>query len=303
MSTRVSTLSLHQNSLRDMQNLQSELAKVQRQISSGKTADTFVELNINGKVERVINMEERLQRLNDYINTNLTTTNRLRATDLAVDKILETVSQLKDQITQKRSGAQLSVPLTDLARTGLANIMDNLNGRYEGRYIFAGSQTDNQPVSDIIHTTNIVNGEATGNYYQGDEVSLKSRASDSLEIAYGIKANDPAFRTVIATFHKAIEGDASLDDEDLKEAIDMASDSITELVQLRASINNNLSAINRTNNAHESLKLYFNEVIGEETATNIPEATIKIATNQLTLQAIYQTLARINRLTLTDYLR
>ncbi|MFN7095448.1 MAG: hypothetical protein ACK4M7_08795 [Burkholderiales bacterium] len=303
MDTRISTLSLHQNSVRDMSSVMADLARTQRQISSGKMAETFAELNSNGKVERILNLEERLQRIDDYVISNHLISNRIKATDLAVERILEASSQLRDNITLKRSGAITALPLTQISQTGLTTVMDNLNMRFEGRYIFAGSQTDNIPVSDIIYTSNIVNTEPTANYYQGDNVTLTSRASENLEIPYGVRANEEAFQKLIAAYHIAIQADKTNDDEKLTEALDLTTTALNDLIQLRSKINNNMAAIDEANESHETLKIYLNEVISNETATNIPEATIKISTNQLTLQAIYQTLARINKLTLSDYLR
>jgi flagellar hook-associated protein 3 FlgL len=300
---RVSTKSFSAISIEYMTTNISDLAKVQKQISSGQAADRFEELSENGQIERVLNLNDRLKKIEGYVTNNKTVIGRINATDSAVEKIVQSMSQLRDTLTLKRSSAGKSLPIGEIARATIANVVDSLNLRYEGRYLFSGSRTNIPAVNDdILGHSNIINDQISANYYQGDEFVMSIQASDTLSLDYGVKANETAFQNVFAALHQSIETDGTLDDTIIAKAIDFTNNSIEQLTQIRARLNNNNVILNATNDSHDDLKIYFSEVVGDITATDIPEATIRAASHQTTLQAIFQTYARISRLTIADYL-
>ncbi len=75
-----------------------------------------------------------------------------------------------------------------------------LNTSSYGRYLFSGSRTTIQPVIDIVNNTNVVDGNVTANYYQGDDFD-SAIYIDANTFPYGVRANDDGFQKLIAGLH------------------------------------------------------------------------------------------------------
>lgn len=303
MAARVSTLSVTQSNLRDILSVQSNLATIQKQISSGKTSQSFEQLSEDGKIERIIGLETKLQKVENYLTGNTSTFDRMQAMNLSIEKIQGAASRLRDTIVSRRSSNGDAVPLDLVSKAELNVVKDNLNVNFAGRYLFAGSQTRNAPVGDIVKDTNYLNGAPTSNYYSGDNVVLTVRANDTLELSYGVTANESGFEKLIAAMHVAIDGHANDDDAKLQNALRLVGESLDEMSDTRARLNNNMNSLTQANENHEDFKLYLNDVVGQVTETDIAEAAIKASTNETILQATFQTFARLSRLTLSEYLR
>lgn len=304
--TRLSTLGLHQGSVNDMTRLQSELGTIQQQIASGKTATNFKELSAKGQTERVLGFQNQLQRANDYIRNNTIITNRLQTYNSSISNIIDVAEQFRNLLVQRRTPTTSdALPFEALAKSFLATIQSNLNVEIEGRYIFSGSKTDTRPIDDIsIPNYGTVNGERTFNttYYKGDSIVLQTRASDALNMNYGITANDETFKNFIGAIHLALEGDVLKDDGLLTKASDMVSAAITELSKLQANISNNITILDQTNTEHIDFKNFLSQSLSDVTETDVGEASIRLSSVQTTLQASFLAYSKISSLRLSDYL-
>lgn len=77
MAERITTLLSHQRTINDFQRVQADLAKLQKQITSGSLAESFDELkdNLNRSVslETLINQSDTYSRQNGFVITRLRT--------------------------------------------------------------------------------------------------------------------------------------------------------------------------------------------------------------------------------------
>lgn len=306
--TRLSTAGLQQASLGDMTRLQSEMGEVQQQISSGKSVSSFQELSAQGQTERVLGFENQVQKANDYIRNNTIITNRAQAYNSSVSNVIDIAEQLRNLLLQRRTPTTANaLPFTQMTDSYLSTIKSSLNVEVEGRFLFAGSKTDTQPV-DNIETSNITINPATGErtfnstYYKGDSVKLKTQASDALNIEYGITADDPTFKNLIGAIHLAVEGHNANDDALLAQAVDLASQTITDLSSMQAKVNNNITILDTTNIEHADFKIFLDKSINDVTETDVGEATIRLSSIQTTLQAAFIAYSRISSLKLSDFL-
>ena len=135
MVERVSTFAQHNNSVNEFSRLQSELATLQRQISSGRKAATFTEASEN--LTTVINLENDISKSEKFIKSNQTIISRLNVVDLTITQLQEVASDLKSNlIVANGSGGAFDVGA--FAVNGLEQIRDNLNVKSNGRSLFAG---------------------------------------------------------------------------------------------------------------------------------------------------------------------
>lgn len=307
--TRVSTIGLQQASLGDMTRLQSELGNLQQQISGGRNARSFQELSARGQTERILSFENQSQRADSYIRNNIIINNRTESYNSATSNLIDVAEQLRNLLVQRRTPTSAdSLPFTELTDSYLATIKANLNTQIEGRYLFAGSKTDTRPVNNIEtanYTFDPVTGKRVFNnkYYEGDNVTLTTQASDTLTLDYGVTASDPAFQELIGAIHLALEGHNKNDDSILSEAVELVTKTISDLTTVQAKLNNNITILNQTNIEHTDLKTFFDQSVNDVTETDVGAATIRLSSIQTTLQASFLAYSKITSLKLSDFLR
>ncbi len=300
--SRVSSLSIHNATMSDINRVMSNITDLHKKISSEKAVSSFIELSESGKIERTIDFEGKLRANSDYVLSNQTVLNRLNQTDIATSKIVSVADDFRKALTTKRSPSGDSMEFLQIADSSLKVIAENLNLNFEGRYLFAGSKTNFKPVDDIASMSNMIEGTATDNYYNGDNITISSKAGNNLNVQYGVKANEEGFQELIGAIHTAIQGHNDKNEALVAKAMDLASDAIGSLVQIRARITNNINLLDKTNETHKSMNIYLNEVLNADLKTDIPKATLELSSNEATLRATYMTFSRLSRLSLTQFL-
>jgi flagellar hook-associated protein 3 FlgL len=141
------------------------------------------------------------------------------------------------------------------------------------------------------------------------------RADDDLEVSYDVRADHPAFQQILSAldavanlpngdtsdpYERAIAAKAK---EMITDAIDsLAGGGFETLDQLRATVaraRNNLIA---TAERHENFSAYAEGVINELEGIDPTEVIVKLQSEQQALEASYASLARLQSLSLLDYL-
>jgi flagellin-like hook-associated protein FlgL len=152
-------------------------------------------------------------------------------------------------------------------------------------------------------------------YYQGDAVANVVRADDDLEVSYDVRADHPAFQQILSALDAVANlpnGDTSDPNERaiVAKAEEMITDAIDSLAgggfesldQLRATVaraRNNLIA---TAERHENFSAYAEGVINELEGIDPTEVIVKLQSEQQALEASYASLARLQSLSLLDFL-
>lgn len=304
MVDSVSNIIMQKNFLRNMNNSKNEISRLQQQIGSGRAVDTYLDLTDTGRVEGVINLESKVNDIETYIKNNNIVSGRVDASDLALKTIVDKLNEYRSVMVQRRSavGSQEEIRATvkQLGRTTLSIMRENLNTRYEGQFIFAGARIDQEPVDDIVNVSNYLNGEITSNYYRGDAVTRTSRASDSLIVDYGIKADEQGFQKAISAIHIIMDAES---DESVVLAFDMMNEAISEVINIRNKIQNSATQISLSSEIHESVLTYFTKTLSDLTATKIEEASVMLANDTTILMGAFQAFSIVSHLNLAEYLR
>ena len=314
MSDRISTVSIFNNTIKNFGTVQSEIADLTRQISSGREADSFKTLG--GKTRLVLGMESQLSSTEGYLNGNEVTLLRLNQMSASLSSLQDIATDLRNNLLTKRSAAGEELPLEEISRSQLGQVRDALNASVSGRYLFAGGRTDTPPVGDIDETTNLLTsagnllsstsedgGTVSSNYYSGDEASVTVRATDQLTIEYGITASAEPFQKLIGALNYAIRGEVQNDDDEYELAVDLVNEALDGIANLKNQVNSNIQIINGINELHHNFKTYLGQTLGEQTGVDVVEATTQLSLNQTLLQATFQNFARISSLKLSDFLR
>lgn len=302
MLSRTSGLAIQQNLIKNISESQVNLANAQDRVSSGNAVSSFAELSATGNTERVLVFNSQLDRIDGYLENNNRVISRLSAMDNALSQLQQLATDWRDSLTVRRSSSGESAQIDILGTAQIDIAIDNLNLKFEGRYLFAGSRTDTKPVDTSETGTNIVNDAPSANYYMGDSTTVAVRANDELTQPYGIKADEVGFQNLLASYNLGIEGDQENSDTKLSSAVDFINVAIEEISQLRAQIGNNMRILEDANTLHQETKLNLNSTVSGITETDIPTELITLSTEQAKLQASFQVFARLERLSLTNFL-
>lgn len=300
MADRISTFSTHNNTVTDILQAQSDLARLSRQISSGREANTFKELGSD--TTRVLDLESVVSASNSFIRSNDIIISRLQVMDLAVQQLEDVAAEAAQQIVIERSSSGANFDLGGFARSALQQIEQSLNTKQGGRSLFAGSKTNLDPVQNLELNSNIINGEVNDSYYQGDNLLFSVQASEQLQLEYGVKANEPAFQKLIGGLHLAIAAEQSGVDLDMQRAAELIEESVRELTEVRSRVNSDIITLRSANDRHEKLKLQLNETLNDITGVDVVEASIQVALNEAVLTATLQTFTRISNLSLSNFI-
>lgn len=297
---RVSTASLYQQNLSDIGSVQMDLARLNRQISSGYKADTWDQLN--GTVERVSGYQTKLDTIKNFTINNTTIKARLNTMDQSVTQLQDIAERFASLISQRRTAsAGTAMNFGVQAQSMLDQIAQDLNVQIAGRYLFSGANTTTKPITQPMPSLT-EDGVPDDNYYNGTSDILTARVSEAQEMAYGVTGDNPAFQNLIGAIKTAIAGDEQSNDALLSKSVDLINLAVKGLADVKTSIATNTTNLSNIEDQHATLKLYWEESLKDETSTDIAEASIKLAAHQTTLQATFQAFASLTKLKLTDYL-
>ncbi|MEZ5691685.1 MAG: hypothetical protein R3D71_08485 [Rickettsiales bacterium] len=299
---RISTLALHQSTLRDASKVQENLADLQQQLSSGLKSRDFAGLGGNNS-EQFLLLENKIARTDSYLDNNKIVEARVNTTANILGQVIDTAANLKSLISQRRNAASNSAAFPDTLRGAWQSLVSQLNTSLEGRFLFGGTRTDAQPVKSDFFPTIGENGEINEDYYNGSQEDVVLRADDNTDIVYNVRANDEAIQQIFAGIALAQRGHDDKSDEELAEAFDLVEKGLDGVIAVQSIVNQNKVAISDINIRHESFKLYFQGVKEEIGNADLVAISTQVAINQGILQASFQAFSRINSLKLSDFLR
>lgn len=154
----VSNVSL-QNTLRmTVAKAQGELLKLQEETVTGRHADVGVTLG--AKTARTLNLHRDLQRMESLKSTNALTTQRLAASQAALDQISEagnTAMGVLIALSGMTSGDQLALARDNMG-DALSVFTSAANTSFSGEYLFAGINSDVTPVADYLSASPVSAG-------------------------------------------------------------------------------------------------------------------------------------------------
>lgn len=300
--TRVSTYSLQQTTLANSLRVQNNIFDTQKQISSGEKSDTYA--GLSGQVELLASVTNRLNKSSQYIKNNQLTISRLDSTNQAISQLIDVASAAKNSILQRRNGvgiegAAYEQQVVAYFRTAASQ----LNTNVDGRYLFSGARTDSKPINEEEFPVPVELGVLDSGYYNGSTDDISVRIEDNYAIDYNVRADSPAVQRLMAAFALVKEGNIQNDDELLKDAYDMMQSATEGLIELQAQIGTTQGVINGANERHDTQSVYWKGLREDVVNADVVALSAKLAVDNVTLQASFQSFSKINSLRLVDFLR
>lgn len=154
MSTAsVSNLSIQTSMRLTIRQAQNELLKSQQEVSTGFYADVGAELG--SKTSTVVDLNRESLRLNSMISNNSIATQRLSASQEALKQIATAAEEMNNAlITISGSSNSDTIETTVMTvNNSLSTMTSMANQSANGEFLFAGINTDVQPIAEYTETS------------------------------------------------------------------------------------------------------------------------------------------------------
>lgn len=149
-----------QTSISLINKMQAQFGTLQTQLATGLKSSTLSGLGTDRYFD--LSIRARMSRLDGYSSSITTVQNRLDMFDQALSSLGDLETSARGAITPGNYGSSDTnfgtVP--NIAATNLDGEVNLLNSEIDGRYLFAGSQSDQPPVADSSAILNGANGKA-----------------------------------------------------------------------------------------------------------------------------------------------
>lgn len=320
-ASRVSTLAQQQlitsNALRTQRNVND----LQVQIASGKKTQSFSGIAENAG--RLVNLKSELSQAEQFIQNITITEKRLDLMAFAMDQIEGIARKARTDFATALNGSEADdIQLSLMAQASLDQIVEIFNTKDDSRFLFSGGAIETKPVnlSNAAYTAPVpgsppifVQTVETG-YYQGDAVVQSTRADDGFSVAYGINADESAFEKLIRTLDNV--SNVTFTDPITAQEKTFLTAAMTELTELldnngvdktlsdlRADIGLDRVILDNIRDKHNDFLQFSKDSIAEIENIDSAEVITSLNFEQIQLEASFTTIARIQTLSLSNFLR
>lgn len=284
--------------LRDISSNRNELAKIQNQVSSGvKVRNPSDEPTAFATSK---GLEEQIARNDEYQNAIESGLTQSRVAQDSLDAMSDQMVDLKRIVTQ---GAN-DTALQDSDREALAdevagireNLVDRLNTSTDGRYLFAGTQVDQQPFEL----------EGTDVTYNGNDSELTVPVNDGMEVKISMTGDEVTDVNGDNLFDMLGRIETALRDND-DAGVKAEMENVDNAVAHIASAGSNLgSRINQLEFSNEQFEVGNNNLKSEVSRlvdTDYAEALSELQKFQTAYQAALSANSELMQTNLLNFLR
>ncbi len=335
MAIRVGDKALYNRLQLQIQTSQYKVSNYQIQASTGRAAQNYSE--ISEKANYVVSLENSFIRNKRYQDNIKTVDTRINEYESSVSHMQDIAERLKVLLTNALNGNNAG--LIDLSTQSLSlmeELQSELNKQFNGQYIFSGTQTTTRPV-DIYRWGNpmpipvnlaapadytvpalpatptafptTAGANATHEYfgyYYGNTARPTVRADDNLTVTYGLTASDPIFAQMIYALRLSATigaAPAAEQRDRMQGAMTLLDTVIPGLADKRTDVGSQGRLLLETNKKHDDFLASIEGLIQDIQGADIPQTMAKLSAEQTQLEASFLTIARINNVSLVNYLR
>lgn len=152
---------------------QAALSQAQIEISTGNKADIGVALGARTGVS--LSLKSEVDRLNGYASSNSLATTRLGSTATALSAMLTGAQSIAASLVTASGTGGTPATLQASAKAALQALIGGLNTASGGQHVFAGINTDTQPIGD---------------YFSAQTSSAKAGVDDAFRQSFGFSQTD-----------------------------------------------------------------------------------------------------------------
>lgn len=302
MSMRVATFAMNRQMLAASLNTQAKMAKMQLQEASGLVSTDYGGLGSGAR--KLLNLEVTAERSKRYEAAATDAAGRIEESYGALNTMADLLTDVRVQLTAALGADSDSATGSDLvlyAASALAELTSLLNTRSGESYLFGGTPGTTAPVNldGIIVDIEV----ADASYYQGGSEKLSAQVAADRIVSYGINADAAAFEQALRALGALAASDGSLADVTPKAVLDLIVEAVDGVASLLAGVSLSAAAMERAVATQQDLQSFFANDISALRDVDVTTITAQLTAYETQLQASYAALAKIQSLSLLDYLR
>ena len=150
MTSYISTQSISSSMRQSILRMQSELAASQTEIATGNYAD--IGLTLGSRTGDSVSLQAENSLLQTITNTNQTVTSRLDTTQTILSGLRTSAQTLLNSLIEGTGSNTNASSIQASGQSDLQGLISGLNSTLSGDFIFAGTNTSKQPVTDYYAT-------------------------------------------------------------------------------------------------------------------------------------------------------
>ena len=323
---RITNSSMIRSHMYDTQNNLTNMSKINQQISTGKVINTVSDDPY--KAIRIMNMNNEIKYTEKY-NSNIDeTVGWMNTTDGALESTGNLLNEIKETILKVGNGTYSQNEMKSLnadINEKIKQLADTLNSTYGGKYLFAGTNVDDAPITVIENPDGTVKLEFSKDK-NGQTIpntdDLKADISSGINIDYNISVGeilnikDGNGNTVnlldeINNLSTLMNDIANGDEQtaakaketllnDTKGKIDTLFDHV---VNERTSLGVRVSTAEKIKELNDEDILNIQDVLSKTQDTDVVEKFIELKSAEMIYQASIQVGAKLIQPTILDYIR
>lgn len=300
---RISTNSITQQGLEAMLRQQTELAKTQLQVSSGKRIQTPSDDPIGAvkmlDLQRQIGLSQQYQDNADVADSRLSTTDgALKSAGDIMQRIRELAVQALNDTNSNESRQGIAEEITQLNQTlvALANTTDS-----NGEYLFSGYQSDVQPFDTTTFAYNGDGGQRQLRVSDGYLVAINEPGDDLFITQTVAGPNQAIFQTIQDFTDSLTNGTVGTapNDGDFLANMDYAMDASLDA---RTRIGTRQNAVEQQREINDSSQFSMTTTLSQIEDLDYAEAITQLNLKSVGLQAAQQVYVKVQGLSLFNFL-
>jgi flagellar hook-associated protein 3 FlgL len=298
MAMRVSTFGQSSSLLQQALATQAKLAEKQAQQSSGLISSSYA--GLGSDAGQLVNLEVSISRSNSYISASEQAVTRIEMMYSALGSVSDLLTEARAAVSAVASGDDTDT-LQSLAESYLEDIASYMNTRYEGRYLFSGSETEVTPVDLDSYVATDLTTDNT-DYYQGDDTIISVKAGSDRTISYGITADTEGLEKAMRALSYLANADPLVTDE-LSDISDLLIEAQDAVIALQSGLGFKSSTLENIIASEEDFVASASEMATDLSSVDIAAVAVEAANYETQLEASYAALGKLSDLNLLDYLR
>jgi len=201
-TTYISTLGVANATRRSVIQMQSELATLQKEVTTGRAAD--LGLKLGARTGRTVALRQESASLQAFMDANAVASTRLSTSQATLGEIAGDAQRFLGLLIDAKSASSSGAVTAGHAGETLSALIAKLNSSQRDEYIFAGANTDVKPVAEYDAPASpakqaVANAFAAHfGFAQGDPAASGITAADMqsfLDTDFAALFSDPAWST------------------------------------------------------------------------------------------------------------
>ena len=298
----ISTLQMFRQGVNGMLDQQNALLKTQLQLSSGKRVQNPADDPT--AATRIIGLTETLSITDQFQNNIISARNRLEAEETVLGSAGDLLQRAHELAISSLNG---SINAKDLASTApeIRQLLDEMLGIANrkdgnGEYLFSGTRDRVTPFSADGGGTFSYAGDQGQRRIKVAPDRLIADGDSGLEVFMKVPATGGGYEDIFTTLYNFA---TDLETNNLNPAVlDQLDNALDHVLTVRAGTGARQNALDNQERVNDSLTLQIKETRSEIEDLDFAEAASRLNQQTLTLQAAQQAFAKIQSLSLFNFL-